>query len=233
MTSLNNPSWIQDDLCRQITRVMPIPCVDLIVNGLIYTSLKKFDDALVSQVCVIHYDSLSDKSFITSFGSDFLKKLYEMILLSHNGSLLLALDDEGYVKGFILYTIDTSKIFRAFIRNIHLFWKPIIASLLKKPLIFGKLLQTLFYSSSEGVDIKPELLAVAVSEGYRSTNIGTRLIALLDSELSISGVTEYKVTVLKSMIRSNSFYLRLGFQLTNSFNMYGQTWNLYVRKTGK
>ena len=205
----------------------------MLVNDLIYKSLNELDDGLVSQVCIMHYDSLSDKSFITSFGRGFLKKLYEMILLSRKGSLLLALDYQGNVKGFILYTLDTSKIFREFYRNAHLFWKPIITSLLKKPLIFTKLLQTLFYSANKGIDIQAELLAIAVKEGYRSINIGTRLVALLDSEVSASGVTAYKVSVLQNMIKSNSFYLRQGFQLTNSFDMYGQIWNLYIKKIGK
>jgi catechol 2,3-dioxygenase-like lactoylglutathione lyase family enzyme len=37
------------------------------------------------------------------------------------------------------------------------------------------------------------------------------------------------VTVHDEMERSNKFYRRLGFRLDNAFQMYGTTWNLYIR----
>lgn len=199
-------------------------------DNLIYRRLENYDDILVKQAVVIHYASLSYKSFITSFGIGFLEKIYRMILTSSTGFLLLALDKDNDVKGFILYTLDTGTMFRLFFQNLHVFWISIVGSILKKPTVIFKLFQTLFYPAKEGVDIKAELLSIAVKDEYRSKSIGAKLVEHLDNEMVSLGIREYKVAVLQNMERSNHFYGRLGFQLTNSFNMYNQRWNLYVRK---
>jgi ribosomal protein S18 acetylase RimI-like enzyme len=195
-----------------------------------YKSIHFYDSNLIRQVVDIHYDSLSYESFITSFGKEFLEKLYEVILSNHVGSVIIATDSGNNVIGFILYCKDTSQVFKLVFRKIHLFLKHIFGSLLLRPVKIFKLLQTPVYFMKERSSIKAELLAISVKSDYRSRLVGEKLMKILDEEYQKLGVSEYKVTVLEKMVESNRFYRKFDMKLNKSFNMYGKKWNLYTKK---
>lgn len=202
----------------------------MLINKLSYKKIDFYDKNLIGQVVDVHYDALSYESFITSFGKKFLEKLYEVILSNDAGSIILAIDSKSNVVGFILYSKDTSQLFKLILRKLHLFLKDMIASLFLKPQMIFKLVQTPFYFKKENSKVKAELLAISVLSNYRSSRVGEKLVAILNKEYQKIGVSEYKVTVLEKMVDSNRFYRKLNMKLEHSFNMYGKKWNLYVKK---
>ncbi|MEW6097393.1 MAG: GNAT family N-acetyltransferase [bacterium] len=193
-----------------------------------YEIINKIEKDYLKQIVKIHYDSLSYRSFITNFGESFLFQLYISILKKKLGFLVCASEDNQVI-GFILACIDSSKIFPLVFKKFYIFLPLIIGGILKKPNLILNLLQTFLYKNKAITNIKAELLVIAVKENYRSKGLGGSLLKLFEDRFRELGIERYKVTVHKDMLASNNFYLNHSMKLLKTFNLYGVTWNVYVK----
>lgn len=189
------------------------------------------DDAmhpLVTQAARLHLDALSYRSTITMFGERFLAELYRALLDEKNG-FVVAAHEAGELRGFILGSVDSTRMMSAVPRRWRRFLPLMAPALLTRPLLWPRLFQTLFYTRKEGVDVHAELVVIAVVDSLRGKGVGRQLLQAFDNELSRRGIPRYKVTVHDAMTDSNRFYTQNGFQLASQFSMYGVPWNLYVQ----
>lgn len=182
----------------------------------------------LKQAARLHYESLSYRSFITSFGENFLYQLYKGILQIHIGFFVCAIQD-NQLKGFILGCFDSSKLILVVVKRLYIFFPLIISRIIKNPALMIKLYETLRYTNKSDERIKSELLIIAVKENYRSRGIGTFLIKLLNDEFKKYEIVKYKVTVHKDMHRSNDFYIKTGMKFLKTFYLYNLQWNVYVK----
>jgi ribosomal protein S18 acetylase RimI-like enzyme len=185
--------------------------------------------ALVAQAVRLHYDALSYRSTLTIFGERFLHELYRALLDEHN-AFLVAAHEGAELRGFILGSIDSARMMSAVPRRWYRFAPLMAPALLTRPLLWPRMLQTLFYARKEGVDVQAELVVIAVVDGQRGNGIGRQLLHAFDGELARRAIDRYKVTVHEAMTQSNRFYTQNGFQLASTFSMYGVPWNLYVQQ---
>lgn len=192
-----------------------------------YTTHTVEEDVL-RQAVQLHMAALSYRSFITSFGENFLLNLYRSILELRIGFLVVAMDSSR-VRGFILGCFDSSKLTSILLRKPLIFAPIMIPYMLRHPSAVLNAIQILFYSSKLRSSVKAELVVIVVDESSRSRGIGGRMLELFDDELRNKAVLEYKVTVHEEMERSNNFYQTNGFALNGKFDLLGVRWNSYVR----
>jgi len=200
-------------------------------KGVEYKVIYEYDEDVLRQAANLHYQTLAYRSFITSFGQDFLYELYKGILGSHLGIFIFTSADSR-LKGFILGCTNSQKLISIIFKRFWIFGKLIIPVVLRNPVIIKKLITTIFYPQKEGVKTKGELLVIVVEPDSRSRGIGSMLLKKLDEEFRKHGICEYKVTVHKEMMKSNHFYLKNGMKLLRTFNLYDTAWNIYSRNIG-
>lgn len=186
------------------------------------------ENDFLKQAAQLHYESLSYRSFITSFGENFLYQLYKGILQTHIGFFVCAIQD-NQLKGFILGCFDSSKLILVVGKRLYIFFPLIISRIVKNPALMIKLYETLRYTNRSDERIKSELLIIAVKENYRSRGIGTFLLKLLDDEFKKYEIVKYKVIVHKDMHRSNEFYVKNGMKFLKTFHLFNLQWNVYVK----
>jgi len=193
-----------------------------------YKVIYNAERKILKEIVKIHYESLAYRSFITNFGEDFLFLIYLCMLEKKLGFLVCSSEGDN-MTGFILACVDSSKLFSLIFRKFFLFLFIIIKGVIKSPGLIVKVLQTLSYENRAAPDIKPELVVIAVKENYRSKGIGRDLMTIMEDEFKKTGISAYKVTVHKEMLRANNFYLNNGMRLLKTFYLYGVPWNAYVK----
>jgi ribosomal protein S18 acetylase RimI-like enzyme len=193
-----------------------------------YKVICEHDETLLKQAADLHYKTLGYRSFITSFGREFLYQIYRGILEYRLGFFIFA-NSNSKLEGFILGCTDSTKLISIVVKKIWIFSKLIIPALLRNPRFIGKLVSTILYPQIERVKTKGELLVIVVEARCRSKGIGSTLVEKLDDEFSKRGIQEYKVAVHREMTKSNDFYFKKGMKLSKTFNLYNTQWNIYLK----
>ncbi len=189
------------------------------------------DAALVREAAALHYEALSYRSFITTFGLPFLEQLYGALLDLRVGFLVVA-EDQGRFAGFLLACEDSSRLMSVVPRQWYRFLPRMVGPIVRRPALLRNLVQTLSYARREASPVTAELVVIAVRPPFRSQGVGRVLLGELEREFARRGTTAYKVTVHDAMERSNGFYTANGFVLERYFQFYGVTWNLYIKRVG-
>ena len=116
--------------------------------------------------------------FLTFLGKGFLKQLYEGFIDHDDSELLVAVDDNKNVIGFLAYSEDISAFYRYLIKE-KLFgfaWYSFLA-FLRKPHIMIRLLRAFCYSGGAKRDEKYiELSSIGVLPNQKGRGIGANLI---------------------------------------------------------
>jgi ribosomal protein S18 acetylase RimI-like enzyme len=196
------------------------------------SQLTKMEPPHIPAVADLHASALAG-DFLPTLGERFLQVFYRSVLKNKLGFGFVELL-EGVPIGFVLGSIDSSNLFRKVI--MHAWVRLGLAALpvvIRKPGLLLKVAETFLYPNREAQSPeKAELLVIAVNADQRGRGFGEKLVAALNQEMSVHGIQSYKVTVLQSNQGANRFYQRLGFQKTGQFKLYGQGWNIYLKRIG-
>ncbi len=168
--------------------------------------------------------------FLPSLGEGFLGSLYAGFL-SSGAAFGFVVRDGDRIAAFIIGTGETGRLFRTALRRHWpvLGWRA-LPRLLARPALIGKTFQTLAYPSRSSLPEGAELIVMGTGRGYRRRGLGSKLIAALNREFSRRGVAAYKVTVKENNPSANEFYRAAGFEPRGDFRLYGELWNLYLRR---
>ena len=137
--------------------------------------------------------TMIDSGFLASLGPRFLRVLYESLIESDGGVVLVA-DSEGAVVGFIAGAEDTGKFYREFLKRRLIRAGINLVPALIRPSTWMRLWETLRYGS-ESDPVPAELLSMAVAPVARRKGLGARLVDLLIEEAGRRGLSEMKVVV--------------------------------------
>jgi ribosomal protein S18 acetylase RimI-like enzyme len=161
-------------------------------------------------VARLHAQQLAD-SFLATLGERFLRVLYRRIARDPASTLLVARCGSDVI-GFIAGTENTKQLYRDFIRRDAV--RAVAAAgpgLVRHP---RATLETLRYDAAAGSSFDlpgAELLTLAVRPSARGQGVGARLVAALQDDFGMRGVSRSSVTVAADNAAALALYLRCGY----------------------
>lgn len=182
----------------------------------------------LKRVAEIHAHAL-EGDFLPSLGVAFLHVFYQAALAHDMAIGIVALTGDTPI-GFVLGSSDMDIMFQKVVRSASLqLARAALPAVVRKPGLLLKVAESFLYPRREAsLDVKAELVVIAVEPEYRSQGLGQTLVQALNTEFKGRNIQSYKVTVLQSNQGANRFYARLGFQNTGKFQLYRQMWNLFI-----
>jgi ribosomal protein S18 acetylase RimI-like enzyme len=182
---------------------------------------------LTGIVCLYQHEI--NYGFISSLGPHFIKFLCKNIIHSDTGIGYVAIDGKEVV-GFIIVTTDLKKFHMRFL--IHYSFFALFLSLSKLLTISSikSVYQNILYPSSKDANIelpKTELIAIATSSSVRGQGVGKQLLDRVIETLNTKNIKALKVLV-GDELKSNGFYMKMGFKLVNHINYNSNKMNANV-----
>ena len=182
------------------------------------------DDA--DNIARIHYNNFKN-AFLCSLGLDFLKLLYNWILKANEGFGYIIKDNKN-AYGFITGVYDSSGLISLFIKkNFNKAMPILVLGCIRKPKNIEKMFETVLYSKKSDVNIKAELLSIAIEKSLREKGYGNKLFSCFIRNLKRKGIKIFKITVNRNNITANKFYIKCGCELVGTYKMYGKFSNIY------
>lgn len=171
--------------------------------------------------------------FLSALGSRFLRLLYEEILASADGVLVVA-DDGGGVVGFAAGTLEQRGFYRALLRRRMIgFALAALPAALRRPVIIPRLVRALRRpAESATASAAACLMSLAVAPSVSGQGHGARLVAAFCEQLRSRGAGEVCLTTdAEGNDAVNRFYERQGFRVARRFTTpEGRMLNEYLKQ---
>lgn len=192
--------------------------------------IRRMEEKDAQAVSKIHSEALKI-GFLSTFGEDFLKTLYEGIVQSQYGFGYVYAEDSEMV-GFISGTSDSSKLMKDIYRKKLLPLSRIIfRSTLRKPWILNDILQSIRYAKHAD-QVNTELLSIAVTQEHRKRGVGKELVDALINHFDELGISKFNVSVDQRLDGADEFYKELGFQYSGKIEIYKRNLDIYSYNLG-
>ena len=151
-----------------------------------------------------------ETGFLSSLGVGFLRLLYQGLIESERGRVIVAVADETVV-GFIAGTDDTGAFYREFVRrhSPRAAWRVLPA--LARLRTWRGVWETFRYGRAGSSEVRAELLSMAIAPRARRAGTGSRLVNELLKRQRARGISRVKVVVGAGNDEAISFYDRCGF----------------------
>jgi ribosomal protein S18 acetylase RimI-like enzyme len=181
----------------------------------------------IADIINVHMLSF-EKSLLTKLGSAFLKIYYRTILEFNNGILLISLDENKLINGFVsgfMYPRDFYSLLNSYRFKLAL---ASIPALIKHPsiikVVFGNAL-----SMKDNNDFKKqlsskacELSSIAVHPKDQGKGLGKKILKKFETEAKLLGADQiYLYTDSFNNDKVNQFYKANGYELIRVFNAPG------------
>lgn len=177
-------------------------------------------------IAIIHYNNFKN-AFLCDLGINFLILLYNWILSSNSGFGFIVKNDNKII-GFVSGVYNSSGIISSFIKKNFLKAAPLLVlNCFKKPKNLKRIFETIFYPKKSDIDIKAELLSIAVDDNYRGKGYSQELFRYFKEYLEKQDITVFKITVDKDNVAANKFYINRGCKLVNTYQIYCKYSNIY------
>ena len=190
-------------------------------------AIRPAGDADVAAVAALHADRIGE-GFLSSLGPGFLGRLYQRVLRSEDGFLLVATGpDSGRVLGFVAGVASVGGLYRRFILRDGL-----VAGVLAAPRLVRavpRVLETLRYPAATGDLPDAEILAVAVAADATGAGLGRALVHAGTDAFTQRGVTAAKVVTTADNDAALAMYHACGFATTAGVEVHaGRTSEVLV-----
>ncbi|WP_288875296.1 GNAT family N-acetyltransferase [uncultured Fusobacterium sp.] len=176
------------------------------------------DKKKINEIVNIHMQAFPN-FFLTFLGKNFLRELYKGFLEEENSNLIIAVNSNNIILGFLAYSRDLSGFYKYLVKK-HLISFSFYAMIgfFKKPKIFFRLVRSLTYSKEAKRDEKyVELSSIGVMPIKKNSGIGSKLIDYL-KQIEFEGYKYIKLeTDAINNIYANNFYKKNNFVLTNTY----------------
>ncbi|UCF08467.1 MAG: GNAT family N-acetyltransferase [Thermoplasmata archaeon] len=189
--------------------------------------IRQMEPKDVEAVSSIHSEALGI-GFLSTLGEDFLSTIYEGIATSKLG-VMLVYEEDSRVVGFVAGSTDTKKLFRdVYRKKLPYIAKKLVFKTLRRPDIIKNLLLSSQYPEMAGDPSKAELLAIAVHRDFRGAGIGRELVSALIDYFEGQGVSRFRVSVDRRLSGADAFYEKMGFELSDTVDIYDKKMDFYV-----
>lgn len=187
-------------------------------------------------IALLHAEGIPG-GFLSTLGPRFLARLYASIARDPQSAVLVALESDGRVGGFVAVTAGTRGMYRRVLLSRAPWFAFEIARRCCSPRVVRYAFQTFLYgirrSPGESGDTScgnPEILAIAVSSVSRGRGYGRALLDHALQFLSSRGATAPLHVVTSALDpTSNAFYSACGFSPAHRFTHHGHPMVRLVR----
>lgn len=194
--------------------------------------IRQMETRDMEAVTQLHSEALRI-GFLSTLGEDFLGIIYEGITASDLGIIFVYEEDEK-VTGYIAGSMDTQRLFREiYRRKLPRLAGNLAFKVVRQPGIIRNLVRSSRYPGMAGDSVPAELLSIAVVEDARGKGIGSALVEALIEYFRKHGVDRFKVSVDQRLPGVDKFYESLGFELSNTIDIYEKKMDIYVFDIGR
>ena len=180
------------------------------------------EKAIVKEVVRIHLDAFSG-FFLSFMGKGFLKHMYTSYCEHKASTLLVAIDDDGSVVGFLSYTHDMSGLYKYMIKKklIPFAWFS-LGAFLRKPRVFMRLVRALLKpSESERKEKYVMFTSLGVDGTKKCRGVGSMLFTKGKESVDFS---EFEYISLETDVEhndiTNHFHKKNGFKIVREFTTH-------------
>jgi ribosomal protein S18 acetylase RimI-like enzyme len=194
----------------------------------LWTEIRPMDPSEASVVARYHQECIPT-AFLSKLGAGFLTHLYLAIARSNDGFVLVAIDRQNKVVGFVSGATRVGALYRSVLLRRGWFYAGILLKHLLNLRTLRHILETLFYPAKVS-DIYPEaeLLSIVVSAESRGSGVATALLDALIAEFRRRGCDQFRVLVRADLQRANAYYVKHGFILAGVTESHGVPSNVYT-----
>ena len=188
------------------------------------------DKSIYKQVAELHVTMIPD-GFLSSLGVKFLSLLYEAIDKSERNFLDMALNEDGYVIGFVAGGSSYSEVYFYFIRNPYRFicsFKFNVLLLTKIIGVLEVLLKTLG-GKKEHENQPAELYSIAVVDSEQRGGVAKGLFENLVDYFALRGYCSFVIRVGVHLSNAHAFYLKQGAVKQSSVKFHGNRSSVVYR----
>ena len=180
--------------------------------------LAKKEDALT--IAELHKKEIKS-GFLSSLPLFFLEKLYLAVI--KNDFCIIA-KENGEIVGFTAGTADIKKLYSYFFKK-HFFYSALI--LFPKIFSLRKIMETLFYPKK--IELKAELLTIAVKKEFQGRGIAMQMFKFFTSEMRKRRIKKFKVLVGGELSPAIRFYEKSGFKFLKQTEVHkGKKSRIYI-----
>ena len=174
---------------------------------------------MINRVVEIHLDTFQG-FFLTFMGRGFLKQLYRSYCDHAESGLLVALNDETELVGFLAYSGAMSDLYKYMIKKrlIPFAWYA-VGAFFRRPTVFLRLVRA-FLKPGEAKRNEPyvELASIGVSSNVKGNGIGSHLVDALKANVDMQKYAYINLeTDAIDNHGANAFYKKNGFVLKRTF----------------
>lgn len=177
------------------------------------------DKNIVKDIVEIHMKTFKG-FFLTFLGRGFLKQLYLGFMNHDKSDVIVAINDNNKVLGFLAFSEDLSGFYKFLIKKkLFLFGWFALGAFFRKPKVLFRLLRAFTYSDKSKSDDKYiEISSIGVNPDVKSSGIGTLMIKKLIKQVDFNEFSYIKLeTDQENNELANHFYKKNGFKLVNSY----------------
>lgn len=177
---------------------------------------------IVKSIVSIHLDTFKG-FFLTFMGRGFLKQMYMSYTKHSLSDVLVAMDDDGTILGFLAYSSDLSGLYKYMIKHrlVQFAWYS-LGAFFRKPKVFMRLIRAFLKpGESKRNENYIELASIGVSPMSKSKGVGTLLIEALKHEVDFSKFDYITLeTDALDNDAANHFYVKNGFEIVRQFETH-------------
>lgn len=189
------------------------------VNDMQVHEVSQKEERKLLEIVDIHLKTF-EGFFLTFMGRGFLYHMYLSYCEDANSNLLVAVDENNKIIGFVAYSEDMSGLYKHMIkRHLIAFAWYSVGAFLRKPKVFMRLVRAFLKpSESKREECYVELSSIGVEPGVKSKGVGTQLIDAVKSRVDFTK-NEYisLETDAVSNDAVNCFYMKNGFELVREY----------------
>lgn len=173
----------------------------------------------VDEVVEVHMKSFTG-FFLTFLGKGFLRQLYKGFVLHPRSDLIVAVNKENQIVGFLAYSEDLSGFYKFLVRRFLLpfAWYAGVA-FIRKPQIMFRLFRAFRYSNeAKRKENYIELSSIGVCPEMEGQGIGSRMIEKLKKKADVGKCEYIKLeTDADNNENANAFYKKNAFVLDHIY----------------
>lgn len=193
--------------------------------------LIKLNKEHTTQIVEIHKNAFPG-FFLTELGPKVLEVFYTSLMRETN-TIVWGVAKDNLLIGFFAASKYTNGLYlRIFIKNIYIFFFPLIFSFIRNPNLLLRMVISFRSSNEHNVpkNCTSSLLSICVSPNESGKGIGKMLLDKLENELIICNIVSYYLTTDADNNEStNIFYKKNSFQLYSTYNQGNRRMNLYIK----